>query len=140
MIGLVNLTGIYSMDRNLGWHAAQIAGKDFRCIIYNKGGTAMNELIDKDKVKEAIRTDYYEHFTIHHDTEQIALIDMVLDDMEDAPTVDPVHAAGGCYCRECRYCGAPAFTDGVLLCRRGNKPERKNRDDFCSCGKLKEEK
>lgn len=53
------------------------------------------------------------------------------------PTIDPIHAAGACYCMECRYCGAPAFTDGVLLCRRGNKPERKNRDDFCSCGKLK---
>lgn len=55
-------------------------------------------------------------------------------------TIDPVHAAGGCYCRECRYCGVPVFTEGVLLCRRGNRPERKNRDDFCSCGKLKEEK
>ena len=59
--------------------------------------------------------------------------------IEDAPTIDPVHAAGGCYCWECGYSGVPVFTAGVLLCRRGNRPERKNRDDFCSRGKLKEE-
>lgn len=64
----------------------------------------------------------------------------ISDMVDDEPTVDPVHAAGGCYCRECRYCGVPVFTEGVLLCRRGNRPERKNRDDFCSRGKLKEEK
>lgn len=64
---------------------------------------------------------------------------LTVRDIESAPTVDPVHAAGGCYCRECRYCGVPVFTEGVLLCRRGNRPERKNRDDFCSRGKLKEE-
>lgn len=23
--------------------------------------------------------------------------------IENAPTVDPVHAAGGCYCHECKY-------------------------------------
>lgn len=23
--------------------------------------------------------------------------------IDDIPTVDPVHAAGGCYCRECKY-------------------------------------
>ena len=23
--------------------------------------------------------------------------------IDSAPTIDPIHAAGGCYCRECRY-------------------------------------
>lgn len=64
-------------------------------------------------------------------------VDEAIGVVENAPTIDPIHAAGACYCMECRYCGAPAFTEGVLLCRRGNKPERKNRDDFCSRGKLK---
>lgn len=69
----------------------------------------------------------------------VAGMEGVLEAIDSAPAIDPVHAAGGCYCRECRYCGVPVFTEGVLLCRRGNRPERKNRDDFCSRGKLKEE-
>lgn len=96
-------------------------------------------LIDADLIKNTISVDYYEHFTAYHDTDQIALIDMVCDDIDESPKIDPVHAAGACYCRECRYCGEPVFTEGVLLCRRGNKHERKTRDDFCSRGKLKEE-
>ena len=53
--------------------------------------------------------------------------------VEQAPTIDPVHAAGGCYCRECKrfegdefmkYCGEY----GGLV-----KP-----DDFCSRGQRKE--
>ena len=73
------------------------------------------------------------------DENYVSGVDEAIGVVENAPTVDPVHAAGGCYCRECRYCGVPVFTEGVLLCRRGNRPERKNRDDFCSRGKLKEE-
>lgn len=23
--------------------------------------------------------------------------------IKNAPTIDPIHAAGGCYCRECQY-------------------------------------
>ena len=28
----------------------------------------------------------------------------LLNIINSAPTLDPVHAAGGCYCRECRQC------------------------------------
>lgn len=45
-------------------------------------------LIDADKLREAVITDYYEHFTGCHDTDQIALIDMVCDDIEEAPTIE----------------------------------------------------
>ena len=29
--------------------------------------------------------------------------DMIEDCIENTPTIDPIKAAGGCYCRECRY-------------------------------------
>lgn len=30
-------------------------------------------------------------------------IDLAYGMAENAPTIDPVHAAGACYCRECKY-------------------------------------
>ena len=48
------------------------------------------------------------------------------------PTIDPIHAAGGCYCRECKYylpdhiCGWNS-SDGWLP------------DDFCSYGRKRED-
>ena len=48
------------------------------------------------------------------------------------PTIDPIHAAGGCYCRECKYylpdhiCGWNS-SDGWLP------------DDFCSYGRRRED-
>lgn len=44
-------------------------------------------LIDADKLKETIHTDFSEHFTIHHDTDQTTLIDMVMNDIDETPTV-----------------------------------------------------
>ena len=43
-------------------------------------------LIDADRLKEAIHTDFSEHFTLYHDTDQTALIDMVMDDIDEMPT------------------------------------------------------
>ena len=36
-------------------------------------------LIDADRLKRAIYTDFIEHFTYYHDSDQMALIDMVMD-------------------------------------------------------------
>ena len=36
-----------------------------------------------------------------HPVENIAV--SAIMEIEDAPTIDPVHAAGACYCRECEY-------------------------------------
>lgn len=67
-------------------------------------------LIDANALKETVTTDYYEHFTRYHDTDQIALIDMVCDDIEEAPTVEAapvIHGRwipcenGGYYCSNC---------------------------------------
>lgn len=43
-------------------------------------------LIDADRLKDAIHTDFSEHFTLHHDTDQTALIDMVMDDIDEMQT------------------------------------------------------
>ena len=43
-------------------------------------------LIDADRLKEAIHTDFSEHFTLYHDTDQTALFDMVMDDIDEIPT------------------------------------------------------
>lgn len=52
---------------------------------------------------------------------------------EDAnPTIDPVHAAGGCYCYECRM-RQGLETEKTVLCGYHNCAMRK--DDFCSFGK-----
>lgn len=59
-----------------------------------------------------------------------------------APTIDPVHATGGCYCRECKKCDGfpgPDIEPGeVGICAMTNlvvKP-----DGWCKWGKLKEAK
>lgn len=51
------------------------------------------------------------------------------------PTVDPVHAAGGCYCRECRM-RTGVETKETVLCGYHGCSMRK--DDFCSMGKREE--
>lgn len=79
----------------------------------------MARLIDADALEEAIRTDYWEHFTQCHDTDQIALIDMVCEDIGNAPTVDAKPVVHGrwithnkgqnnwCECSECNTVGSP---------------------------------
>lgn len=57
-------------------------------------------LIDAYALENAIRTDYFEHFTQYHDTDQIALIDMVCDDIEESPTVDAVEVVR---CKDCKH-------------------------------------
>ena len=43
-------------------------------------------LIDADRLKAAIHTDFSEHFTLYHGTDQTALFDMVMDDIDEMPT------------------------------------------------------
>lgn len=46
-------------------------------------------LIDADRLKDAIYTDFWEHFTQYHDSDQTALIDMVMYDIDEMPTFTP---------------------------------------------------
>lgn len=49
----------------------------------------MARAIDADRLKQAIDHDYYEHYTKYHDSDQTALIDMVMDDIDEMPTLAP---------------------------------------------------
>ena len=55
------------------------------------------------------------------------------------PTIDPVHAAGGCYCRECMY--AEHLFNGAgkryELCKYEDEDSIRFPDDFCSLGQRK---
>lgn len=55
------------------------------------------------------------------------------------PTEDPVHAAGGCYCRECMY--AEHLLNGAgkryELCKYEDEDSIRLPDDFCSLGERK---
>ena len=60
-------------------------------------------------------------------------IDLAYGMAENAPTIDPVHAAGMCYCRECRNYNKPRLG----WC--SHHMDRENPDDFCSWGKRQED-
>lgn len=53
--------------------------------------------------------------------------------IDNAPTIDPVHAAGGCYCREC--CWGQEDDAGVMHCHKFHA--HKKADGFCDDGKCK---
>lgn len=54
-----------------------------------------------------------------------------------APTINPVHAAGACYCRECKNNpDLKTRTKGMLWCRQWHKEVKQ--DDFCSYGERRE--
>lgn len=60
--------------------------------------------------------------------------------IRDAPTIDPVHAAGGCYCYECGYLGSMHEEDGetsTFYCHCWGDLIYK--DNFCSRGERREE-
>lgn len=48
-------------------------------------------------------------------------------------TIEPVHAAGACYCRECRNYNKPRLG----WC--SHHMDRENPDDFCSWGQRRED-
>ena len=57
----------------------------------------------------------------------------------NAPTIDPVHAAGGCYCKECIYYKPYEFPESgriIYQCYNSSASylEESKPDDFCSKG------
>ena len=58
-------------------------------------------------------------------------------DVNEAPTIDPVHAAGGCYCGVCVNLGSSVFDDDLFYCHYWGYSIYK--DDFCSRGERREE-
>lgn len=74
-----------------------------------------------------------------HGGKTIAMATKMLEQkIQDAPTIDPVHAAGACYCRECKYWGM--FLNGEEgRCRKVGGLIWRNDDDFCSRGERRVE-
>lgn len=65
------------------------------------------------------------------DTQYVRGVDDAIGVVNNAPTIDPIHAAGGCYCWECSY----RLPKGTVCQRAGMTITE---DDFCSRGKRKE--
>ena len=57
--------------------------------------------------------------------------------IDTAPEIDPVHAAGGCYCWECVNLGSSIFDNDLFYC--GYWGYSVYKDDFCSRGKKQKE-
>lgn len=62
-------------------------------------------------------------------------IDALLD---NCPTLDPVHAAGACYCNECKFaCIGENEAESWCYCKMTNR--NINLTDFCSWGQRRED-
>lgn len=94
----------------------------------------MPRLIDAD----AMRKEWLEN----GENEFVYDTNAVLESIDEQPTIDPVHAAGGCYCWECEYRTKDTQWTRAGFCgRRDAGPMMIARpDDFCSRGKRREEK
>lgn len=60
----------------------------------------------------------------------------LLNIINDSPTIDPVHAAGACYCWECELGKKSINCPGMIYCNGYHY--YKNQTDFCSCGVRKD--
>lgn len=70
-------------------------------------------LIDADELIENIKCSSYEYERVRMDT----ITECLLTDVV-SPTIDPVHFAGGTYCRECIYSTQKHILyDNVYYCK-----------------------
>ena len=93
-------------------------------------------LIDADRAASIENLDQYSDLAA-----ALGDVQTVRDILSDAPTIDLVHAAGGCYCRECTY--AEHLINGAgkryELCKYEDVDGVRWPDDFCSVGERKED-
>ena len=64
-------------------------------------------------------------------------IDLAYGMAENAPTIDPMHAAGACYCRECKH-----YDHGCCVVKRYIGDDHiisMPQDGFCSYGRRRED-
>lgn len=88
---------------------------------------------DLDRIKQDVQDNNAKNYDKQDWTSrQVATL------LEGAPTIDPVRAAGGCYCRECCFGRKPRaedMQDGYVYCQEQSK--YKEIDSFCSDGELR---
>lgn len=76
-------------------------------------------------------------YTIRNDAMPITLA-RVFTHIHASPTIDPVHAAGACYCNECKFaCMGENEVESWCYCKITNR--NINLTDFCSWGQRREE-
>lgn len=89
----------------------------------------MTRLIDAD----AMRKEWLEN----GENEFVYDTNAVLESIDEQPIIDPVHAAGGCYCGECVNLGSSVYDDDLFYCHYWGYSIRE--DDYCSRGERREE-
>lgn len=87
------------------------------------------KLIDANPIIEKYKD--YEYFSGYEDFDDGVEVGVlfIVDELENTPEIDPVHAVGKCYCKECWY-----YTEWGECKEFGDimKP-----DEFCSRGVIK---
>lgn len=89
----------------------------------------MARLIDADSLIERLK---FKRRLNGNIPDKCAGYDSAIAQANKLPSVDPVHVAGACYCRECRNYNKPRLE----WC--SHHMDRENPDDFCSYGQLRE--
>lgn len=94
----------------------------------------MERLIYASKIYDAVEQRYSVSSGVEHRCER-DLLDLICA----ADDIDPVHAAGACYCRECEHSTITTGYNGYgrfcTIWGREFQPVKDN--DFCSLGKKK---
>ena len=91
-------------------------------------------LIDADRAASIENLDQYSDLVA-----ALGDVQTVRDILSDAPTIDPIHAVGACYCLECEHWTGIALG---MRCKLYSFPPNawvySQPDDFCSRGQRKE--
>lgn len=87
----------------------------------------MSRLIDAEKLTH--------YLAVNEDDKQFFYVKS--KDIDRLPTVDPVHAAEGCYCGECVNLGSSVYDDDLFYCHYWGYSICE--DDYCSRGERREE-
>lgn len=82
-----------------------------------------NDLISRSALKDAFWADADNTLQYINSAEY----ELITLEVDEAPAIDPVHAAGACYCGECRYCvHQPGLPKAEWICVEEH--------NYCECG------
>lgn len=84
----------------------------------------MARLIDADSLIERLK---FKRRLNGNIPDKCAGYDSAIAQANKLPSVDPVHVAGACYCRECKH-----WQEHYDYCKEF--AEERNQGGFCSCG------
>lgn len=91
----------------------------------------MARLIDADALSKKWQ-DVLDIKTGEEETVAYKTFEMFIQRLSQEPTIDPVHAAGACYCRECKHWKWQYDYCEAFAAERGQ-------GDFCSWGQRRED-